>query len=676
MNIAFTFNLKANDRPEQAEFDTPETVEGLAATLRHLGHRVDKVEVGGPVAHLVARLDALAPDLVFNLAEGKRGRFREGFYPALFEQMGLPYTGSDAYSCTLTLDKHLTKLALLERGLPVAPWFFITHLEQMGEAVANLKFPLIVKPNFEGSSKGVTQDSVVEDLSSLEGLVPPLLAQYPAGLIVEEFVVGRDVTVPYLGQVLEPCEYRFPEGRRHDIYDFEAKHALAADVEVVVPARLDPDLRGHLLDYAERSVKATGLRDFGRVDFRISEAGKPYVIEVNAFPNMRPGSSMFLSARKTWGGKFSLVGESLTDDDDLRRAVIKKIIDLASARYGLKPRAVRSRKPLRVGVAYNLKVIDPEDMGLGDSRPEIDSPSTVQALFDAISAGGHEVVGLEATPDFAQKAAGAGVDLIFNIAEGVRGRNRESQVPAILELLDIPYTGSAPACLCMALDKGLAKRLVRQAGVATPEWLTMTTGKERLPKGFEFPLIVKPLAEGSSRGVGQAAVVESEIALRAVVAEMVRRHGQPALVEQFLKGREFTVGVLGEKTPRVLPIGEFVFLKEGVENPIYSLEQKAGESSEIRFDCPANLDPQLQKTISLAAKTVFRALGCRDVARVGFRLDREGKVHFLECNPLPGLVPDISELALIGKAADLPYRDLVREIMAPAVRRAKAHHRP
>lgn len=667
MKIAFTFNLKADESAEEAEFDAPETIEGLAATLRSLGHTVEKLEVGGPVSHLVARLDALSPDLVVNLAEGKRGRFREGFYPGLFEQMGLPYTGSDAYTCTLTLDKHLTKLALLERGLPVPPWLFVTRSEQLAEAVANLKFPLIVKPNFEGSSKGVSQDSVVEDQGALEALVEKLLPEYPAGLIVEEFIAGKDVTVPFLGEILEPCEYSFPKDRRYNIYDFEIKHSLSAKVGVTVPAKLKKDVRALLLEYTQRTIRATGLRDFGRVDFRLTEAGKPYVIEVNALPNMRPGSSMYLSAGHVWK-------KSKLSAEELQKKVLGRLLELACERQGMKvDKSARVKRPLKVGVAYNVKQVDADDLLLDDSQAEFDSPSTIRALMSAIAAQGHEVVGLEATPDFAHKVTSAGVDMVFNIAEGVRGRNRESQVPSILELLDIPYTGSDPACLCLTLDKGLAKRIVAQAGVPTPKWILMTTGRERLPKDFEFPLMVKPLAEGSSKGVGNASVVETEIALRAVVTEMVRRYGQPALVEEFVGGREFTVGLLGEKAPKVLPIMEVVFAKEGVANPIYGFEQKMAEQTDVRFECPARLDPDLQKTIAGQAKTAFKALGCRDVARIDFRMDQHGTVHFIECNPLPGLTPDFSDLAVIGLAAGLSYPELVRDIMAPCLRRVRAH---
>jgi D-alanine-D-alanine ligase len=665
LRIALTFNLRKDASPEEAEFDSAETVESIAACLRQLGHQVEKVEVGGPVSHLVARLDALEPELVLNLAEGKRGRFREGFYPGLFEQMGLPYTGSDAYTCTLTLDKHLTKLALLEKGVPVPPWAFISQAGQLDEAVANLKFPLIVKPNFEGSSIGVSQDSVAEDAATLRALVARLLPEFEAGLMVEEFIAGRDVTVPYLGEILEPCEYILPEGGgRYNIYDFAIKHALSDQVGVRVPAKLGPELRGHILDYTATTISATGLRDFGRVDFRVSEAGKPYVIEVNALPDMRAGSSLYLAARQAWGSRPEFAGEGL------QQAVLERLLELACQRHGLDPKASQQEsRPLKVGVAYNLKSLDADELMADDSQAEFDSPSTVKALMDAIAEAGHRVVGLEATPEFARKVGAAGVDMVFNIAEGVRGRNREAQVPSILELLDIPYTGSDPACLCLTLDKGLAKRIVAQAGVPTPRWLLMSSGSEPLPDGFTFPLMVKPLAEGSSKGVGKASVAETEIGLRAVVVEMVRRYGQPALVEQFVGGREFTVGLLGESEPKVLPIMEVIFTRPGVAHPIYGFEQKLSGNDEVRFECPANLDPELREGIAQHAKTAFKALGCRDVARIDFRMDGEGTIHFIECNPLPGLTPNFSDLAVIGLAAGLSYHDLVRDIMAPCVRR-------
>src|SRR5512140_3609689 len=190
MRIALTHNLRISEAEDEAEFDTRETVDALAGSLERLGHRVERIEVSGPASRTVARLEAFGPDLIFNTAEGRRGRFREAFFPALFDELGMPYTGSDAYALTLTLDKQLTKLVLAQHGIPTPRWQFVEDPAQL--QVNALRYPVIVKPNFEGSSKGITQDSVVEDPVRLHGAVEAALASYPSGVLVEEFVVGRD----------------------------------------------------------------------------------------------------------------------------------------------------------------------------------------------------------------------------------------------------------------------------------------------------------------------------------------------------------------------------------------------------------------------------------------------------------------------------------------------------
>jgi len=244
-------------------------------------------------------------------------------------------------------------------------------------------------------------------------------------------------------------------------------------------------------------------------------------------------------------------------------------------------------------------------------------------------------------------------------------------VPALMELLDIPYSGSDPAALSIALDKALAKRIVRQHGILTPNFVTLQTGKERLPRELmKFPLIVKPVAEGSSKGVHHTSVVETEAELREAAREMIAKYDQPALVESYVAGREFTVGLLGERRPKVLPPMEVVFLA-GEKHPVYSFEYKQDWSSKIRYDVPAHLEPAELKALERAARECFIALGCRDVARVDFRMDAQGKVYFLECNPLPGLTPGWSDLVLIAKAAGIDYQALIAEILSGAIRRYK-----
>jgi D-alanine-D-alanine ligase len=203
----------------------------------------------------------------------------------------------------------------------------------------------------------------------------------------------------------------------------------------------------------------------------------------------------------------------------------------------------------------------------------------------------------------------------------------------------------------------------------------MTTGKERLPKDLHFPVIVKPIAEGSSKGVHTTSVVENEAELRESAREMIQKYDQPALVEDYIGGREFTVGMLGERRPKVLPPMEVVFLDQNESRPVYSFEFKQDWSTKIRYDVPAQLEPTQLRALKEAARESFIALGCRDVARVDFRMDEQGKVYFLECNPLPGLTPGWSDLVLIAKAAGIGYDGLINEILSGAIRRYKERER-
>jgi D-alanine-D-alanine ligase len=322
-----------------------------------------------------------------------------------------------------------------------------------------------------------------------------------------------------------------------------------------------------------------------------------------------------------------------------------------------------------------VKRVTPDLAGEQDEEAEYDSPKTLQAIREAIASYGHEVVDLEATSDLPIQLASTPVDVVFNIAEGFKGRSRESQVPALLELLDIPYTGSDPAALSVSLDKALAKRMVRTHGILTPDYLVMQTGKERLPKELGFPLLVKPVAEGTSKGVTKKSVVRTEDELREVARDMIAKYRQPALAEQYIAGREFTVGLLGERRPRVLPPMEIVFLDGSDPTPIYSFDMKQDWSKEIRYEVPAKLGEKEVDRLERAAREVFTALGCRDVARVDFRIDAEGRIFFIECNPLPGLAPGWSDLVLIAQAAGIDYRSLIGEILSFAIRRYQERER-
>ena len=653
MRIVFLHNLQTEPTPEQAEFDTPETVAAITEALEQMGHTVIPLDASSSLPYLVSSLQTAGADLVLNTAEGTHGRGREGFYPGLLEQLDIPYTGSDAYVCTLTLDKRMTNLALASAGVQVPRSVLLTKASQLSQV--DLRYPVIAKPNFEGSSKGVDQNSVAVDAEELHVTAKRLLSDYPMGVLVEEFIEGRDVTVPYIEGlgVLEPAHYEFagPPGR-FSIYDFELKQHRPDDVSVVCPADVQPSTKKRLQSYTKVAIKALGIRDFCRVDYRVTPDGDVFLIEVNALPSLEPGAAIYLSAAQN----------GYTEVKDVLGAVLKSALKRQKKVAG----KGKAEKALRVGVIHNLKRASTSEAD--DSEAEFDSQATVDALCRAVQAAGHRAVALEAKPELPSQLAD--IDVAFNIAEGRHGRYRESQIPALLELLNIPFTGSEAGSLAVCHDKALAKRLVAQAGVATARFQVMSSARTPLDKGFHFPLLVKPVAEGSSKGVALRSVVTDEESLREVVGELLDRYSQPALVEEFLSGREFTVGVLGDRKLRVLPIMEIEF-HDGSEHPIYSFDNKQGEDSLVKFQVPAMVDGRLHKRLEQSARAAFRALGCRDVARIDFRLDARGEVNFIECNPLPGLSPGFSDLCVIAKAAGLDYEDLVAQILAPAIRRRR-----
>ena len=651
MNIAFLHNVQLEPVPEQAEFDTPETIRAIVEALESKGHRVTPLDAAGHLDQLVSKLKALQPEVVLNTAEGTVGRGREGFYPELLDQLGLLYTGSDSYVCNLTLDKYLTNLALSQVGITVPASLFLLDKAQLEDF--RLNFPVIVKPNFEGSSKGITSDSICADKVALEKTVSRLLAEYPSGLLIEEFITGLDVTVPYIEKVgvLEPAHYEFGNcDAEHPIYDYDLKQNRPDDVRVICPAKVDEKTKRLLTKFTKLALRRLGVRDFARVDFRVDKSGHPVLIEVNALPSLEPGAAIYLGAAE----------KGLDNVPDVLDAILKS----ALKRKPPTPKNSKKRVP-KFGLVYNLRrrasTLD------RDEEAEFDSETTVNALAQAISEAGYPVTTLEATPELAGNLGG--IDIVFNIAEGLKGRYRESQVPALLELLDIEFTGSEAGPLAVCHDKGLAKRLVRQAGFLTPDFQVVQSCKGLNAEKFRYPVIVKPVAEGSSKGILPRSVVSTPQELTALVKEMTERYGQPMMVEDFLPGREFTVGLLGGGSrPRVLPIMEIVLPAEK-KNPIYSFQDKLDDTTPIRFETPAKLTPALEKNIVETARGAFAALGCRDVARIDLRLDAQGRVNFVECNPLPGLSPDFSDLCVLAKACGMDYKALVKEILTPAVKR-------
>ncbi len=298
---------------------------------------------------------------------------------------------------------------------------------------------------------------------------------------------------------------------------------------------------------------------------------------------------------------------------------------------------------MKIGITYDLKSDAPLPGHLPDDyQEEFDSPATVAAIASVLRNFGHKVVELGDGREMLETLLREPPDFVFNIAEGQGvGRSREARVPAVLEMLGIPYTGSDPLTLAVTLDKDCAKRLVQSAGVAVPKWQTVATSHDlaafREMRRLPFTAIVKPAWEGSSKGIRGKCVVDTGAEAADAVDAILRDHRQPILVEEYIEGEELTVGVLGNDDPTVLGILR-VLPTQPTERFVYSLEVKRDWENRVRYESPTQLPAAHISAVEKAVKTVFRILGCRDVARVDFRL-RDGVPYFLEVNPLPGLSP-------------------------------------
>lgn len=312
-----------------------------------------------------------------------------------------------------------------------------------------------------------------------------------------------------------------------------------------------------------------------------------------------------------------------------------------------------------------------------DMYAEWDTLETVHAVRDAI-AERYSVTLIEANELAYQKLLENRPFFAFNMAEGLYGPSREAHIPAILEMLSIPYLGSDPLTLSLCLDKSRTKEILAYHGVATAPFSVVRSIEELEDSRVRFPSIVKPLHEGSSKGIYDSCVVRDTVDLEREVRAILDTYQQPALIEEFLPGREFTVGILGNGAALfVLPIVEIRFdaLPGGV-NPIYSYEAKwiwdTTDNPLQIFDCPADLSPELKKDIESLCAKAYRALGCRDWSRVDVRLDAHGSPHILEVNPLPGILPrpeDNSCLPKAARAAGMTYNQLINSVLDIAMNR-------
>jgi len=326
---------------------------------------------------------------------------------------------------------------------------------------------------------------------------------------------------------------------------------------------------------------------------------------------------------------------------------------------------------MKIALTYNLK--EKDESKPPDYFSEFDSEETVNSIVCALKKNGHQVLpvnaGRENLFNYFRKNR---VDMVFNIAEGQSGKFRESEIPAILDYLEIPYTGSNTFSLALALNKALTKKILIAENIPTPLFQLFSSGDEILDSRLRFPLIVKPNFEGSAKGINSSNVVSDEETLKLRVKELVGRYNQEVLVEEFIEGKELTVGVIENGKAVVLPILEIDFsdcTKSG--EFIYSWKMKEFQGNKElglapNFYCPARLDKETEKLVKETALKTHHAVGCYDVSRTDIRLDKNNVPYVLEINPLPGLDPKESNLPIMAYAAGMKYEDLINAILKSA----------
>ncbi len=325
-------------------------------------------------------------------------------------------------------------------------------------------------------------------------------------------------------------------------------------------------------------------------------------------------------------------------------------------------------KSLDIGISCDLRsAFGNVTSGPEDRLEEYDSEHTVNSIAKVLEALGHRPRLLGGGRALVEAVLAHAPDLVFNIAEGVGSRSREAHVPAILEMLNIPFTHSDPLTLAVSLDKSMTKRLVAARGVPTPRDVVVKELVDVAKLQLAMPVIAKPLNEGSSMGIRKSSRITDASALTEHLTRLLNDYQQPVLVEEFCTGPEFTVGILGTGAhARVIGVMEIRPTTGSLDTFVYSLEVKRNYLQEVCYDVPPKRAPALLRRVEEVALNAYRALDCRDVARVDLRIGPGDEPMFLEINPLPGLDPVKSDLVILTRGLGMSYGDLIGGIVESA----------
>lgn len=325
---------------------------------------------------------------------------------------------------------------------------------------------------------------------------------------------------------------------------------------------------------------------------------------------------------------------------------------------------------MHIGITYDLRSAYLEEGYTKEETAELDEAETIEALDQAIQALGHTTERIGSISSLVQKlASGKRWDLVFNIAEGMNGLSREAQVPALLDAYRIPYTFSDPMVLAIALHKGMAKRIVRDLEIPTPKFKIVRSLENLRIRSFDYPMFVKPVAEGSSKGVGLHSKVENHEQLKNSCAKLLSEFNQPVLVEQYLPGREFTVGIIGTgEQARVLGVME-IKLRGDYHQEGYTYLNKINYKERVEYQLANEAEATLCSEFAIKA---WRGLECRDCGRVDLKMDAHQVPNFLEVNPLAGLNPHYSDLPILCSLNGITYQELIKMIIESALSRVSS----
>ena len=356
MRITLAYNLRTKETEELIELLPQEDIDRLHKALQDLGHIVTLVEVTGKTDEIIDRILDSEPEFIFNVAEGIMGDSREAFYPVIYENLSIPFTGSGSSLLLLNLNKHLTKTVVSTLGINVPKGAWVTENNKL--IPKNLKYPLFIKPNAEGSSKGISQKSVVENENDCKERINELLKIYPSGLVVEEFISGRELSVPMLemfpGQILGIVEYVFDMpsmNTKYNIYDFNAKfNEESKFVKHICPAELSAKEYDRIIKMSKKIFNTMNCKDMGRVDLRLNEEGEPYFLEINPLPSLYPNDSLMLAA--------SSKGLSYKD-------VIELIIKSALRRYQINIQQIKLYDSTKVGLPKERPTLREKGISIG-----------------------------------------------------------------------------------------------------------------------------------------------------------------------------------------------------------------------------------------------------------------------------------------------------------------------